>query len=65
MCPKELMLTKPMSVLFCHYLLKINFKFGPVSIKGDDYRTHVWYISKDETIDFLRNFNLTEKTGTL
>ena len=36
-----------------------------VSVKGNYYRIHFQYISKDEAIHLLRNSNLTEKSGTL
>ena len=34
-----------------------------VSIKGNDYRIHFWYMSKDETISVMHNYSLNEKTG--
>ena len=36
-----------------------------VSVKGNDYRIHFWYISKDEPINVLKNADLTEKSRTL
>ena len=36
-----------------------------VSIKGNDYRVHFWYMSKDDTINIMNNSNLTKKTGSL
>ena len=36
-----------------------------VSIKGSDYRTHFWYMSKDDAISIMHNSNLSDKTGTL
>ena len=36
-----------------------------VSIKGNGYRIHFWYISKDDAINMMRNSNLNEKTGSL
>ena len=36
-----------------------------VSIKGNDYRIHFWYISKDDAISIIHNSNLNEKTGLL
>ena len=32
-----------------------------VSIKGSDYRTHFWYMSKDDAINFLNNSALGNK----
>ena len=34
-------------------------------IKGDDYRIHFWYMSKDDAISIMNNSNLNEKTGLL
>ena len=36
-----------------------------VSIKGNDYRTHFWYMSKDGAISIMNNSNLNEKAGLL
>ena len=36
-----------------------------VSIKGNDYRVHFWYMSKDDAISIMNNSNLNEKTGLL
>ena len=36
-----------------------------VSIKGDDYRIHFWYTSKDDAISIMHNSNLIDKKGTL
>ena len=36
-----------------------------VSIKGNDYRIHFWYMSKDDAISIMNNSNLNEKTGLL
>ena len=35
------------------------------SIKGNDYRIHFWYMSKDDAINIMRNSNLIDKKGTL
>ena len=32
-----------------------------VSIKGSDYRTHFWYISKSDAVNFLNNSVLDNK----
>ena len=48
-----------------------NFNFAAtVSIKGNDYRIHFWYMSKDYAMNVMRNSNLNaiplnEKTGLL
>ena len=36
-----------------------------VSIKGNDYRVHFWYISKDDAISIINNSSLNEKAGSL
>ena len=36
-----------------------------VSIKGNDYRIHLWYMSKNEAISIMHNSNLNEKAGLL
>ena len=52
----------------CHDLMQkaMNFNDVPiVSIKGNDYRIHFWYMSKDDAISIMNNSNLSEKTGLL
>ena len=34
-------------------------------IKGNDYKIHFWYMSKDYAINIMRNSNLNEKTRSL
>ena len=36
-----------------------------VSIKESDYRIHVWYMSKNDTINIMNNSNLNDKSGVL
>ena len=36
-----------------------------VPIKGNDYRIRLWYISKDDKINIMKNSNLNEKSGLL
>ena len=36
-----------------------------VSIKGNDYRIHFWYMSKNDAINSINNSSLNEKTGSL
>ena len=36
-----------------------------VSIKGNDYRIHFWYISNDDAISIMNNSSLSEKTGAI
>ena len=32
-----------------------------VSVKGSDYRIHFWYISRNDAIDIMKNYNLIKK----
>ena len=36
-----------------------------ISIKGNDYRIHFWYISKNDAIVLTTNSNLNHKKGIL
>ena len=48
----------------CHDLMQkvMNFNDVPiVSIKGNDYRIHFWYMSKDHAINITKSSNLNEK----
>ena len=52
----------------CHDLMQkaMNFNdFAIVSIKGNDYRFHFWYMSKDDAIILMNNSSLNEKTGSI
>ena len=52
----------------CHDLIRKAMSFndvGIVSIKGNDYRIHFWYMNKDEAISIMHNSSLNEKTGLL
>ena len=33
-----------------------------VSVKRSNYRIHFWYMSKDDTINIMKNSNLNEKS---
>ena len=35
------------------------------SVKGSDFRIHFWYMSKDNEINIMNNFNLNEKRGSV
>ena len=35
--------------------------FAIISVKGDDYRIHFWYMSKDDAINIIKYFDLKEK----
>ena len=40
----------------------MNFKdVAIVSIKGNDYRIHFWYMCKNNAINIMMNFSLSEK----
>ena len=36
-----------------------------VSIKGNDYKIHCWYISKNDAIALMTNSNLSDRNGIL
>ena len=36
-----------------------------VSVKGNDYRIHFWYRSKNDAIVLMTNYNLKDKNGIL
>ena len=51
----------------CHDLRQKPMNFNDaaiVSIKGNDYRIHFWYMSKDDAISINNNSSLNEKTGS-
>ena len=52
----------------CHDLMQkdVSFKnFAVLSIKGNDYRIHFWYMSKEDAIAIMINSNLSNKNGAL
>ena len=52
----------------CHNLMQNTMNFNDVailSIKGNDYRIHFWYMSNDDAINIMHNSNLNDKTGFL
>ena len=52
----------------CHDLMQKAMTFNDVaivSIKGNDYRIHFWYMTKDYAINKMKNSNLNEKTGLI
>ena len=51
----------------CHDLMQkaMDFNVAIVSIKGNDYRTHFWYMSKDDAISVMNNSSLNEITGSI
>ena len=45
----------------CHDLMRKPMNFNDVaivSIKGNDYRIHFWYMSKDDAINIMKNSDL-------
>ena len=52
----------------CHDLIQKAMNFNDVaivSVKGNDYRIHFWYTSKNDAISIMHNSNLIDKKGTL
>ena len=52
----------------CHDLMQKAMNFNVVAIlstKGNGYRIHFWYKSKDKAISIMPNSSLNEKTGLL
>ena len=56
----------------CHDLMQkvvvksYSFKHvAIVSIKGNDYRIHFWYMSKNDAFALMTNSNLKDKNGIL
>ena len=47
-------------------MMSLNFSdIAILNIKGSDYHHIIVLISKNETINLLKNADLTEKSGTL
>ena len=52
----------------CHDLMQKAMSFNDVtivSIKGNDYRIHFWYMSKNDAIVLMTNSYLKDKNGIL
>ena len=52
----------------CHDLMQETMSFIDVAIfyvKGNAYRIHFWYMSKDDAISIMNNSNLVDKKGAL
>ena len=52
----------------CHDLIQKAMRFNDVAIvyvKGNAYRIHFWYMSKDDAISIGKNSNLINKKGFL
>ena len=51
----------------CHVLMQKAINFNDVttiSVKGSDYRTHLWYLNKDDAKNIMKNYNLNKKNGS-
>ena len=52
----------------CHDLMQKAMSFNNIAIvyvKGNAYRIHFWYMSKDDAINIMNGSNLTDKRGVL
>ena len=52
----------------CHDLMQKAMSFNNVAVvyvKENAYRTHFWYISKDDAINTINGSNLSDKSGVL
>ena len=52
----------------CHDLMQKTMSFNDVaivSVKGNDYRIHFWYMIKDDATSIMHNSNLINKKRTL
>ena len=52
----------------CRDLMQQAMNFNDaalVSIKGNDYRIHFWYMNKDDAKSIMNNSSLNEKTGSI
>ena len=52
----------------CHDLIQKAISFNNIAIvyvKGNAYRTHFWYMSKDDAINIMNGSHLANKRGIL
>ena len=52
----------------CHDLMQKAMSFNNVAlvfVKGNAYRIHFWYMSKDDAINIMNGSNLVDKKGVL
>ena len=52
----------------CHDWIPKAMNFNDaaiVSVKENDYRIHIWYMSKDDAISIMKKSNSNEKSGLL
>ena len=47
----------------CHDLTQKAMSFN--NVKGNAYRIHFWYMSKDDAINIMNSCNLVDKSGVL
>ena len=47
----------------CYDLMQksMNFNVSIVSVKRSDYRIHLWYMSKDDIINVIKNSDLKKQ----
>ena len=59
---------EPYLCIGCHNLMQKATNFDDVaiiSVKGNDYWIHFWYMSKDDAINIMETSNLKKKSGLL
>ena len=59
---------KPYLCNDCHDLIQKATSFNTVAVayvKGRTYRTHFWYMSKNDAINIMNGSNLVDKKGAL
>ena len=52
----------------CHDLIQkaMNFNDAAIaSVKGSDYSDYIWYMSKNDAINIMKNSSLNAKSGSL
>ena len=52
----------------CHDLMQKTMSFNDVAIvyvKGNNFRFHFWYMSRDDAINIMKNSDLNKKIGLL
>ena len=52
----------------CHDFMQKAISFNNIAIvyvKGNAYRIHFWYMSKDDAINIMSGSNLADKRGVL
>ena len=52
----------------CHDLMQKAMSFNNIAtvyVRGSAYRIHIWYMSKNDTINIMNSSNLVDKRGVL